>query len=118
MTRGAAAEAKRLLEAAGVPYAIIGGHAVNAWLEPRFTADVDVTVAAGPAELSKLKAILEAAQYSVQRELGAELPSSSVGGATVASPLHAAESSKPAPTNPQFIYPTAPRIIPLAITIC
>ena len=38
-----------LLDEAGVEYAVIGGHAVNAWLEPRFTADVDVTVHAPPA---------------------------------------------------------------------
>jgi hypothetical protein len=30
----------------GVPYAIIGGMAVQRWGEPRFTQDVDVTVAA------------------------------------------------------------------------
>jgi hypothetical protein len=30
----------------GVPYAIIGGMAVQHWGEPRFTADVDLTVAA------------------------------------------------------------------------
>ena len=29
------------LNGAGIDYAIIGGHAVNAWLEPRFTADID-----------------------------------------------------------------------------
>jgi hypothetical protein len=45
----------RILDAAAVPYAIIGGHAVNAWLEPRFTADVDVTVAADPAALARLR---------------------------------------------------------------
>lgn len=35
----------------GVPYAIIGGMAVQRWGEPRFTQDVDVTVAAPPDDL-------------------------------------------------------------------
>jgi hypothetical protein len=35
-----------VLDGAGLAYALIGGHAVNVWLEPRFTADVDVTVLA------------------------------------------------------------------------
>ena len=45
----------RHLDAAGIAYSIIGGHAVNAWLEPRFTADVDVTVAAGRTEFSSAR---------------------------------------------------------------
>lgn len=32
-----------LFEQAGVAYAVIGAHAVNAWIEPRLTADIDVT---------------------------------------------------------------------------
>ena len=39
----------RILSGAGAAYALIGGHAVNAVLEPRFTADIDVTIAAEPA---------------------------------------------------------------------
>jgi hypothetical protein len=27
-------------DSARLPYALIGGHAVNVWLEPRFTADL------------------------------------------------------------------------------
>ncbi len=61
--------------AAGLPYALIGGHAVNAWLEPRFTADIDVTVAADPASLARARAALEAAGYRVTHEHGADLPS-------------------------------------------
>ena len=58
-----------------LPYALIGGHAVNVWLEPRFTADVDVTVAADSAALARARAALEAAGYRVTAEQGADLPS-------------------------------------------
>jgi hypothetical protein len=64
-----------LLDAAGVPYAIIGAHAVNVWLEPRFTADIDVTVQAGSAEIVRLKTQLAENGFSVTREHGAALPS-------------------------------------------
>jgi hypothetical protein len=37
----------RWLEESSVAYVVIGGHAVNLWLEPRFTADVDITIQAG-----------------------------------------------------------------------
>jgi len=69
------AEVAALLEASGVPYAIIGAHAVNVWLEPRFTADIDVTVQAGAPELRQLQAALASRGFSVAREYGAELPS-------------------------------------------
>ena len=42
----AAWEVHTFLTARGVPYVIIGGLAVQHWGEPRFTLDVDVTVAA------------------------------------------------------------------------
>lgn len=32
-----------VLEQSRLEYVVIGAHAVNAWLGPRFTADVDVT---------------------------------------------------------------------------
>lgn len=60
------------VEDAGVPYVLIGGHAVNAWLEPRFTADVDLTVQAGAAELARLGAVLQAAGYRREARHGAE----------------------------------------------
>lgn len=65
----------RVFGEAGLAYAIIGGHAVNVWLEPRFTADLDVTVAANPAALARARAGLEAAGYVVTLEHGAGLPS-------------------------------------------
>lgn len=64
-----------LLDEAGVEYAVIGGHAVNAWLEPRFTADVDVTVHAPPATMDRLKAVLASHGYRVTGEHGATQPS-------------------------------------------
>ncbi|MGH2545114.1 MAG: hypothetical protein ACRDIB_20175 [Ardenticatenaceae bacterium] len=42
----AAWEVHQFLTALGIPYAIIGGVAVQRWGEPRFTQDVDLTVAA------------------------------------------------------------------------
>jgi hypothetical protein len=63
------------LDEASVEHVVIGGHAVNAWLEPRFTADVDVTVHGRPAEIERLKKVLESRGYRVAREYGAELPS-------------------------------------------
>jgi hypothetical protein len=63
------------LDEAHVEHVVIGGHAVNAWLEPRFTADVDVTVHARPAEIERLKTVLDARGYRVAREHGADLPS-------------------------------------------
>lgn len=63
------------LDGAGLAYALIGGHAVNAWLEPRFTADVDLTIAADPAALARATTALEAVGYRVAHEHGADLPS-------------------------------------------
>lgn len=66
-----------LLDEAGVEYAVIGGHAVNAWLEPRFTADLDVTVHAPAAGMASLRGLLEARGYRVTREHGTDLASGS-----------------------------------------
>jgi hypothetical protein len=65
----------RLLEESTVEYVLIGGHAVNAWLEPRFTADVDITVQAGTGEVQRLGDLLAAHGYRATREHGAALPS-------------------------------------------
>ncbi len=64
-----------LLARARVEYAVIGAHAVNAWLEPRLTADVDVTVAAGTDAMVRLKRVLGDEGYLAAREHGADLPS-------------------------------------------
>ena len=65
----------RLLDAAGVPWALIGGHAVNAWVEPRATADVDVTCAADAVGLERLRVVLDEAGLRPERVHGAEEPS-------------------------------------------
>ena len=65
----------RMLEREGIDYALIGGHAVNAWLEPRFTGDVDIVVAAGSDDFDRLKRILADQGFTVTREYGAEQPS-------------------------------------------
>lgn len=64
-----------ILRAAGADYALIGGHAVNVVLEPRFTADIDVTIAAEPAVLARTRAALLAAGFRVEREHGTQQPS-------------------------------------------
>jgi hypothetical protein len=63
------------LEREGIEYALIGGHAVNAWIEPRFTADVDIVVAAGADDFQRLKRILAQEGFAVTQEHGAEQPS-------------------------------------------
>ena len=55
-----------ILERSGVRYAVIGGHAVNGWLEPRFTADIDVTVAISAEELNELLGVLEAEGLAIE----------------------------------------------------
>lgn len=54
---------------------MIGGHAVNAWLEPRFTADIDVALQADPDVMARLKEVLAKRGYRVTREHGADLQS-------------------------------------------
>lgn len=61
----------RLFEQAAVPYVVIGAHAVNAWIEPRITADIDVTVDVHPADLERLKQMLADEGYHLTREHGA-----------------------------------------------
>ncbi len=68
-------ELAELLERAGVKYVVIGAHAVNVWLEPRFTMDIDVTVEATGAGMGRLKEALAAQGFSVTREYGADLRS-------------------------------------------
>jgi hypothetical protein len=64
-----------LLDRLGIPHALIGGHAVNVWLEPRATLDVDVTVVAGRDALARLAESLREAGFRLEREHGRELPS-------------------------------------------
>ncbi len=65
----------RLLDQASIPYAVIGAHAVNAWVEPRITADIDVTAQADADAMDRLERVLTAAGWSVARTHGAAQPS-------------------------------------------
>ena len=65
------------LEAAGVPYAVIGGNAVMAWVEQadeaavRFTQDVDLVLRR--YDLERAKAALEKAGFVHRRSAGIEM---------------------------------------------
>ncbi len=59
-----------LLARARVRYALIGGHAVNVVLEPRFTADIDVTISADAEALARVCTELLAAGFRVERMHG------------------------------------------------
>jgi predicted nucleotidyltransferase len=74
--RGSLADVARLMEQAGVRYVVIGAHAVNAWLEPRATADVDLTIEAGVADHARLRDTLLAAGF---REAAADRPGAPSG---------------------------------------
>jgi predicted nucleotidyltransferase len=50
----------RALDAAGVPYMIIGGQAVLLYGEPRLTQDVDVTLGVAPDRLTDVLGVVEA----------------------------------------------------------
>lgn len=57
----------RLLIRAGVPYMVMGGQAVAVYGEPRFTQDIDITVALAPDEAGPLLEVL-APQFLVLPE--------------------------------------------------
>lgn len=65
----------QLLASLGSDYAVIGAHAVNCWLEPRLTEDIDVTVATDRAPLGAFRARLLREGFRVAREHGAEAAS-------------------------------------------
>lgn len=65
----------RHFERLNVPYVLIGGHAVNAWLEPRFTADADITVQANLADMQRVSELLAEHGYHRTVQHGAALPS-------------------------------------------
>lgn len=67
----------RILEEAGVPYAVIGGHAVRAWVAQvdvaalRTTQDVDILVR--PADLPALTAVMTAAGFHHRNTSGLDM---------------------------------------------
>lgn len=65
----------RVLDELGTPYAVIGAHAVNAWVEPRFTADIDVTIQLTAHSADALARRLEQAGFARSRVHGIGAPS-------------------------------------------
>lgn len=47
----------RLLDAAGIPYMVIGGQAVQLYGEPRLTRDIDLTLGIGVEGLDRVEAV-------------------------------------------------------------
>ena len=78
--------ATAVLEQAGVPYAVIGGHAVAAWVTRvdeklvRYTRDVDLLIRR--ADFERVKAALEAAGFVSRHSAGIEMFLENVGGKT------------------------------------
>jgi len=72
---GPLVEVARRLERAGVSYAIIGAHAVNVWVEPRVTADIDVTAEVSASGATRLIRVFEADGFTCARVHGDVQPS-------------------------------------------
>lgn len=75
MTTGPIQELASLLDREGIDYALIGGHAVNLFVEPRITRDIDVTIAAGTGEVERVRKALSASGFDSSLEVGRDLPS-------------------------------------------
>jgi hypothetical protein len=73
--RGPLGDVARRLDEQAVPYAVIGAHAVNAWVEPRVTADIDVTAEVSASDASRLTDAFEADGFTVTRVHGDAQPS-------------------------------------------
>lgn len=54
---------------------LIGGHAVNTWVEPRFTADIDLAVLVDRPALERALEQLAVHGYEVVQTIGADAPS-------------------------------------------
>lgn len=72
---GLFAQLGSILTRAQIAHALIGGHAVNAWIEPRYTADIDITIQADPAASARLESALTEGGYVRTLAHGSELPS-------------------------------------------
>ena len=64
-----------LLEVAGLPAVVIGGHARNFWAEPRTTFDFDFTVVADPIPFRRVVDDLIARGYEITRNQEPNAPS-------------------------------------------
>ena len=65
----------QLLEETGLSYVIIGAYAVNVWLEPRFTADIDIVIHAEQEHLAVLKDALAEKGFTQVQEMPVDSPS-------------------------------------------
>ena len=59
------ARTARALDAAGIPYMVIGGQAVLLYGEPRFTKDIDVTLGVSLDRLDDVVAMAESAGFEL-----------------------------------------------------
>ena len=59
-----------LIGRVGMPWALLDGHAVNAWVEPRLTRDIDVTVAADASAQERLKKAFADTGWRIVKEQG------------------------------------------------
>lgn len=64
---GAALAFDRAMDAAGVPYAIVGGIAVMAWGQPRATMDIGALVALEPDDIDRFAEAVEDESFQVDR---------------------------------------------------
>ncbi len=81
ITQGGAAEFRRVVEACRSigPYCLIGGLAVNCYVEPVYTLDADIVVVA--ENLERLAALLERQGFGIDRHphsVNASLPGSAL----------------------------------------
>lgn len=58
------------LQQGGFSYAVIGGQAVNNWLEPRFTSDIDITLVASVSDQQRLLQLLQSKNFTLEKQFG------------------------------------------------
>ncbi|MFN8618039.1 MAG: nucleotidyl transferase AbiEii/AbiGii toxin family protein [Dehalococcoidia bacterium] len=68
-------ELSAMVASAGIRVVLIGGAAVNTYVEPRYTKDIDLTVAADPAGLEALTGFLHDAGFVTLRHQPGEASS-------------------------------------------
>lgn len=65
----------RLMDALGLGYALIGGQAVNCWVRPRATADIDFVVLANREAIERVERQLRASGFTWLQRTGGDQPS-------------------------------------------
>jgi len=66
------------LDAAGIPYMVVGGQAVLLYGEPRFTRDIDVTLGIGTDRLEELLRLVDARGWKLRPGVSREFVTSSM----------------------------------------